>query len=641
MKQPQPNINKIAVDTFVAKTGANRKLKRLWGTTTVNGVEVLNLRRHYHKESYRPDNYERLFKFLTVYNDVKDYEGGGIKSAWFTLSKSKGPENLDVNPSFISDNLNSMWWDSDDGVMPNNLTLTTSITISESFRDTDTLTGIDWSLSKEDTASYILNNYEELWDNKKIEQEGVGIINKGSVVDPTLKVEIPDKDDLSPDDPWLAILSRYALRDSGVPCTIKNIEVGLGINSANVYNTVVVTIEIPYFEFLTSTPLVQKILSDLSMDSVFKYPVRARGSVHNGFVNNNEQLTKSQARKVNYYETADDIDVDTISRSYIQWEYATIQSSVYESFWYQDGDKWYLRADVIDNPKAYGTTHGDLNSYLFSLLDTGYKKKKVPLWKKVVAAVVFIIAVIITFIYPPSAAATKPFMAAALAVLTGSLVVTLAMVAFSAIGMNEWAMAFASVSKAIEPLVTVASIVMVVGSVYTAATKAAETAALEGVKSGLSAEATATVASEALKESLTTTIIDSIVTSITGTSLTSVMAGSFSIVQVLSVSTKAVSMYTNVQIKKLDNINDENKDLRAEYEKLAEESAMDSDIMMGYMNIYAKPATADWSIYASTYDLPYERGGGSLSMGNIQKTTKQAMRKTDYNDPMFESMGLA
>jgi hypothetical protein len=622
MKQPQPNINKIAVDTFVAKTGANRKLKRLWGTTTVNGVEVLNLRRHYHKESYRPDNYERLFKFLTVYNDVKDYEGGGIKSAWFTLSKSKGPENLDVNPSFISDNLNSMWWDSDDGVMPNNITLTTSITISESFRDTDTLTGIDWSLSKEDTASYILNNYEELWDNKKIEQEGVGIINKGSVVDPTLKVEIPDKDDLSPDDPWLAILSRYALRDSGVPCTIKNIEVGLGINSANVYNTVVVTIEIPYFEFLTSTPLVQKILSDLSMDSVFKYPVRARGSVHNGFVNNNEQLTKSQARKVNYYETADDIDVDTISRSYIQWEYATIQSSVYESFWYQDGDKWYLRADVIDNPKAYGTTHGDLNSYLFSLLDTGYKKKKVPLWKKVVAAVVFIIAVIITFIYPPSAAATKPFMAAALAVLTGSLVLALTTMVFSAVGMNEWAMAFASISKAIEPLVTVATVVMVVTAFVEKGT------------------------TEAIKQYAERMIDDFVFELVLGEFgdlgklLAEAMTGRISL-GTLDAVNRIAKVYTTVQIGKLEAISSKNKDLRAEYEKLAEESAMDSDIMMGYMNIYAKPATADWSIYASTYDLPYERGGGSLSMGNIQKTTKQAMRKTDYNDPMFESMGLA
>ena len=68
---------------------------------------------------------------------------------------------------------------------------------------------------------------------------------------------------------------------------------------------------------------------------------------------------------------------------------------------------------------------------------------------------------------------------------------------------------------------------------------------------------------------------------------------------------------------------------------------MESDVMRSWMNIYAKPATADWSIYASTYDLPYEPGGGTMAIGNIQKTTKQALRKADYDEPMFDSMKFA
>ena len=171
MKRPQPDLNARLVDTFIAKTGANRKLKRLWGTTTVQGTEVLHARRHYHKEADRPANYERLFKFLKVYDDIKDYEGEGIKSAWFTLNKSNGPENLNTAPSYVVDNLNRMWWDTNDGVMPENLTLTTSVVISENFNNKSTLSGIDWTTSKEDIADYVLNNYEALWDAKKIIQD--------------------------------------------------------------------------------------------------------------------------------------------------------------------------------------------------------------------------------------------------------------------------------------------------------------------------------------------------------------------------------------------------------------------------------------------------------------------------------------
>ena len=642
MKRPQPDLNKNIVDTFVAKTGANRKLKRLWGTSIVNGVEVLNARRHYHKEADRPENYKKLFKFLKVYDDVKDYEGKGIKSAWFTLNKSNGPENLDVSSSYIADNLNKMWWDINDGPMPEGLTLTTTITIGLGLDTGVGSTLIDRGEPKEQQALAVKDNYETLWNEHLIEQEGVGIINKGSVLDQNLKIEVPDEDDLSPDDPWLSIISRYILRDagSGIPCTIRDIEVGLGNNGKHLYNTAVVTIEIPYHEFTTSDPIVQKILGDLDTGN-FQKPFRInRVRSFNGFMSSNEHVTQASAKQVNYYETEDDIDLATITRSYIQWEDSTIQASVYESFWLQDGDKWYFRADVIDNPKSYGTTHIELNTYLFSLLDTGYKKKKVSFWKKLVAVIVFIIAVVLAFV-PGAQGASAWLMAASYAVLIGSLVLALITMTLSALGANEWAMAFAAVSKEIEPLVTVASIIMVVGSFYTAISEAGTNAAAEAIKSGATKEAAATAASEAIKSSITTTILDSVVNTFLGTSASSIMAGSLTTTQIVSVTNKAVSVYTNLQVKKLENIASKNNDLKTEYDKLVEETSMETDIMRGYMNIYAKPATADWSVYASTFDMPYERGGGVLAMGNIQKTTKQAIRKADYDEPMFESMNLA
>jgi len=608
MKHPQPDLSVALTNTFVAKTGANRKLKRLWGTTIIGGIEVLNPRRHYYKPVDRPANYQKLFKFLKVWNDVKDYKGDGIKSAWFTLNKSNGPENLNVPASFISDNLNKMWWNPIDGVMPNNLTLTTSIVISEKFNNSSSITGIDWNAPIDVIKQYIISNYESMWTTRKIIQEGIGVINKGSIHDPITNTTVQDNDDLSPDDPWLAILARYALRTSGVPCTVKDVEVGIGIGAGTAYTTTVVTIEIPYHLFVPSDPIVQSILHDLDPLAFPKVRKKSASSVFNGFATNNEQITQTLAKQVNYYVTVDDIDVTTISRSYLQWEDSIIQVSIYNNFWLHVGDKWYFKADVINNPSAYGTTQAKLNNYLFSLFDTGFKKEKVPLWKKIVALVVFIVAVVISFNYPPASAASSDILSAAYAVMVGSLVISLVTLAFSAIGANEWAMAFADASKTVEPLVTIASIIMIV-DFYSQTIDVIEKKGLEMALKGIADD-------------------------LFLTGLKDLMSGTLSI-SAIKVVNKAVDVYTNVQLHKLDSIANRIKDIKAESATLIQETQMNSDVMRSFMNIYARPATADWSMYAATYDLPYERGGGNLSIGNIQRTTKQATRKADYNEPIF------
>lgn len=623
MKRPQPDRNKIAVDTFIAKTGGNRKLKRLWGTTnvTVDGLttEVLNARRHYHKEAARPANYESLFKFLRVYKDVESYEGDGIKSAWFTLNKSNGPENLDVPISYVADNLNRIWWNTDDGDMPEGITLTTTISVGLTFSGNSETPLIDVSLSKEQQIIDIKANYEAIWSNSRIYQEGVGVINKGSVFDEDFQIDVADEDDLSPDDPWLSILSRYVLRYPEIPCTIKDVEVGLGDNGKHLYNTVVITLEIPYKEFVSGDPIVQRIYNDLDTDT-FSKPSLLKRKFSMESVYANEHITQASAKQVSYYETADDIDAETISRSYIQWEDVT-SSSFYDNYWVQDGDIWYLKADVIDNPKAYGTTHVKLNTYLFSLLDNGYKKEKVPFWKKLVAVIVFIAAVVLSFYFPPAAIEAGSVAAAATAVLAGSLVVTLTIVALSAIGSEEWARAFAWISKEVDPLVTIASVVLVVTAF---------------VKRGAEA---------AIKQYVGDKIDDFVFEKLLGEFgdlgklAAQAMLGKISLGTLKSFN-RIASVYSTVQLGKLEEISSKNKDLKAEYEKLIEETAQESDIMKSYMNIYAKPATADWSIYSSTFDMPYERGGGAMSMGNIQKTTKQAMRIADYNEPMFESLNF-
>lgn len=619
MKHPQPDIQTSLTNSFVAKTGANRKFKRLWGTTTVKGVEVLNLRRHYHPTKSRPNNYKKLFKFLKVWKQVKDYKGEGIKSAWFTLNKSKGTEkSVNVSSNYVVNNLNRMWWDTNDGKMPKNLTLTTTIVISEDFTNRNTLTGFDWTSTKENLAQYVIDNYESLWANKKIVQEGVGVINKGSITDPVTNTTKPDEDDLSPDDPWLAIVSRYALRDSGIPCTIKDVSPGLGNANGVIYNTAVVTIEIPYHQFTSSDPIVSKIMYDMNPNNYPKLFKVAPWRIFDGFSTNNEHITQNLVRKVNYYITEEDSDPDTVSRQYLQWEDSVTTVSKYNNIWVQDGDKWYLKADVIDRPSAYGFKQTELNNYLFSLLDTGYKKKKVPLWKKIVAVVIFIVAVIVAFVYPPAASASSMAIAAAEAILVGAMVIALTTAVFSALGYAEWATAFGWTSRAIEPLVTVATIVTLTAGFQ----KSTE---------------------EVIKKIATRYVVDETFDllgefSDLGKLISDALSGNIS--DIVDAASKTIVAYTSIQSAKLERIVDRIKDTKAEYDKLNEETMMTNDVIKSFMNIYAKPATADWSMYAAVYDMPYERGGGNLAIGNIQKTTIQAIRKPYYNEAMFEGILL-
>ena len=470
MKKPQPDLESLIVGNYIRSVGDNRKLKRLWGTTVVDGVKVLNSRRHYHKKANRPENFDSLFRFLGLYSDVKDYEGEGVKSAWVTLNKSKGPEPTEVAPSFVSDNLNLAWWDDNDGVRPTNLTLTTSIVIGESFATRSGMSAIDWSLPKEDIIQFVIDNYESLWSSNHIKQEGVGVINKGSFIDPKLKIEVQDEDDLSPDDPWLAILSRYALRDNGIPCTIKNVEVGLDAGDPSysvtrVYNTAVVTLEIPYKEFLFDDPIVTRIVDDISS---INFPftaamqdVNIRNGANNAEFSSNEHVTQSLIKTPVFYETVEDIDVTTVTRPYGSYEEARLTPSIFENLWLKGTDGvYYLKAEVIDDPRKYSFKHNTLSAYLSSILDTGYKKKKVSVWKKIVAAVIFIIATILAFV-PGAQGLSAVLYEVAAAILVGAIVIAILGALASALGDADWAGAFASVSKTVAPLVTVASIVLI------------------------------------------------------------------------------------------------------------------------------------------------------------------------------------
>ena len=620
MKRVHPDLGQKTVNNYVGCAGRNRKFKRFWGTEFIDGVEVIKGRAYYHPTGSLPVEHERLFRFLDVWDQLEDADHEGLRNAWFYLNKDNGPETFDVPNTYLVDNLNSMWWDDNDGVRPEDLTLTTTISIGENWSNRDLGTSlIDPNLPKEQQAQAVIDNYESMWATNKITQEGVGVINKGSVHDPVLLVDVPDEDDLSPDDPWLAVVARYALRDNGIPCTIKDVEVGISSSTHRIHNTVVVTIEIPYYEFSPSSPAIQQIVLDTDNATHPRFNYGIGFGYFQDVAQSNEVITQTLIRRQTFNETPEDLDDTVVSRGYTLFGDAQLGVSSYDSLWHKSGNTWYLRAEVFTDPKLYGIGQVDLHNYLFTLLDTGYKKKKAPFWKKLVAIIIFIIAVIVAVV---TYGGTSPYVYAAWAIVVAAFVYTLISMALSALGYNEWAMAFSEANQFMSPLVMVASIVLIfsgyVNGTESFGTALGNLAAAEGVK--------------ALGEAIGGTAGALVST------VGSAYAGGK--VDPNKFAMAILKAYSMTERNKLQELKAKNNDLAAEYDELAEEAARQTDAMKGFMNIYAKPATADWSMYASQFDLPYERGGGNLAVGNIQRTTKKALRPGNYDDPMFENMRL-
>lgn len=632
MKRPKPDIGDLLVASYIRDAGAARKFKDLWGVTTVNGVPVLNGRRYYYPESARPSNFKDLFTYMGAYDSVTSTSYKGITSAWMYLNRNKtalyGSSDFE---GFVADNLNRVWWNTNDGEMPTGLTLTTDIVIElgpssiqygvgdqgNSYVYSDVYTALrEAGSNKTQIKNIIETRYTEIWDSLLVSQQGVGVINKGSFRDPVSLIVKPDNDDLSPDDPWLQTLARYAIL-GGIPYTIKDVKIGYVTNNPwdwydNYYslsNSFTVTLEIPYIEFLPTSLIVTKIAEALSVvtyNTGFSF-LDLIYSVTPKSLINNSSITKSTITALHNIDIEGDPTI--VTRTYRLWEDESIANR--DTLWYQYNGTWYLRESVFIDPKAYGLTFREVYEYVSNCVDTGYTKKKRSFLQQMFSIVIVVVAFVFAI---PTGGASIGLVELAWAVVFTALVLTVAALIFQATGNYGMADAFATANKAIEPLVVIANVILLVDGLTSLAKKLGDKTLMDMGKSFVDT---------ALK-SLSQGIVD----------ISSLTISNASI----SLITNAVKLLTLPRQLELEKLKNRNEDLKAKYEQLEQELSRESDALVGFMHIYSKPATADWSIYAMEFDQPYERGGGPLSLGNVQKTTKQAIRKGDYGDPAFENI---
>ena len=104
MKNPPINIYQKQLTSWLAKQAFLRKFKRYWGTTTVNGVEVLKFKAGVHPRL--SSRTRQLLKMLQILDQVTSEKYKGIKSAWLYLNPDKA-EDIPVAVQTIRENVDT------------------------------------------------------------------------------------------------------------------------------------------------------------------------------------------------------------------------------------------------------------------------------------------------------------------------------------------------------------------------------------------------------------------------------------------------------------------------------------------------------------------------------------------------------
>lgn len=640
MKRANPDLYQVATSGYLQKLAYIRKFIKYWGTTTVNGREVLIDRNYYFETHRQRADFKRLARMLGVWGDVKDPKMKGIKYAWFYLNPTKGDTSV-FTDSIVASNLDVAIQkaEGEDTVVE----MIIGPVVKVDRRNGREITSLQIStplIDQEGIKAEILNDIGYLWNN--------AIISSGK-----------------PSDVYMDILARYVLRSQDVPYEIVDVssamvetKVGIDVRDCDAdgctttttylseyYKGYRVRIKIPPFNFTETTDLVQMVVNDIQYGGT------------NLNILNTIQVVGSLFNKTLVSDEND--QNDTLNSSYRQpditfnpqvWE----AGAVFSSF----GSRvQYLRVDFLLNREIPLV---ERINFLNSLIDSDYVEKSNDsgMFGALLAIVVFVVAVILT---PVSGGLS---LAAAIALGGTTAVVAIASaIAFGALGLAittavlyyagavELANSFAKFSKSIEPLVMIATVITMVNVVTTAikglAAEGSKAAAQEIAKEKMR-EAGLNVAKE-ISDEMGKALFDAMVDEIA----LDLVTEQFSSMVWAGVKDKFANLFTSSltnitfnQAMKMVNfafekfkdnetaqLKDGIADERSRIEAYEKEQVQVNNLLMDISRGLYTPIANDCSIYANLYDKPYEWWATKYHTGCIQGNTVSAMWLADKSKP--------
>lgn len=598
MKQVHPNLIDLVTSRYLGQLANINKFKRLWGTQMYNGVEIFTPRKIYYPDMDPAT--EELAKFLGLYDQIKGRQKG-IRSAWFYLNIRKAVEDYTWSSELIASNFNLAQSrhfgisvpefqvvgtvDGVPALVPNPKGLTDiSITIGPKMVNgvqvpADITTPVT---DQEGLLAEIKSKYRALW-------------GEGHTFYP------------SEHDPYMALLAMYILTSDDIPYEVSTIEetwatqhkarpedgslpAGPMTDQVKAWR---VWIKLPVYLFTPTTDILAQIRNDYEGTSIADQQVR------NLFHTSTTPFASEEG----------DVDLD-------DYNYPAPEVPV-SGHWVANGTgdnrEYYLRTSILTDETM---KVDEINKYILGCIDTGYRKKKRKWYEAAIAAIIIIVIVVVSWGTATGAAGAGVAAAfgtagtVALTMTIAAMYITLAAAALALMGAQNVASAMNSFLKAVAPLVQIASVITIIGSLYTGIKQAAQEAAREAAKEGVRVS---------VKEVVKILIRDTLQSSVGLTKLSNMT---------LSHVTRMVSfvfdIYKDMQMRDLQR---EIKNYRSQLATMAEaeERAQTSDLLKDVQHSYTRPLSNDWSYYQELYDRPYEWWATQYHSGNIQATTVNAM----------------
>lgn len=618
MKRQSPDIAELVRGKWLNDLNFIKRLIRSWGTTTVNGQEVLVNRRYFFPTSYQDESFVRFAKLIKAYSDLQNPEMKGIVNAWLYFNPSKFSNNQILDDVIATNIRNSLW--ETGGVLNEDEVLRTSVVIgsplatgnsklsylnslAENFTSPTFVAGID---DREALITEIQTTYESLWETYNIES-GTSF----EVLDSSGRVVA----DISPNDDWIQTLSRYILFSSDIPYTITNVRNGTNRSGTSVISTFILDIEIPLFSLNENTDIVTKITDDLNNTS-----------------GGNDRLTKQTLYGSDYSEPETAADVRVVQNTRTLVDVSGLEGLT----WERSGENYYIRTSYLLDSSIPASER--LNTVL-ECLDTGYQKKKAKWYQKLLAIIIFIVVVVITYFALGGnvAAGAKLYAILAAAIVMGSLALSIMTAIAYESGNYGLADAFSSLNKTIEPLVFVAQIVslyLAFASIAKEGAKALVTESTRAAAEAAAREGATELAKEIIENEITAILKDqfaeALMEGIKGklTDILSIKATDISLNHIVKMTDMVFGLYSKNDISKrqdrIQNLQDQYNEMQ---EEMAEANAQ-NDLIAVMSSLLYRPLAVDRSVYAQQFDLPYEHTGTRFHIGNICKTSVKALRLT-------------
>ena len=635
MKQANPDLYQVATAGYLQKLAYLRKFIKYWGTTTVNGREVLLNTNYYYPTWTQRDDFEKWARLVGIWEDVKDPKMKGIRRAWLHLNPAKADVSV-FTDDLVASNLDKVM-DTVETELEVDLFIGPEVTGTSLGRNRRTVSSLGISTPLTDQAGLeaeILSEFGYLWGN--------AIISSGT-----------------PNNVYKDVLTRYILRSAEVPYEVVEIssamvetKVAIPVRDCDddgcttttnymseYYKGYRVRVKIPVFNFEPDTDIVQMITADIAN----------RGSSIN--VNNTLQVIGSLYAKV--FNAQDDGDPDddfsilnmvynqpTLNTNPQIWE--TMIGSSFKT-------TQYLRVDFLENKDIPLKERIDL---LNSLIDSDYREKSsdAGFFGTLLAIGVFVLAVALapvtggTSLY---AATTITAVTLATAIAFGALVLAITTAVLYQAGAVELANSFAKFSKSIEPLVMIATIVtmadIVNKTVRGLAEEGSKAAATEIAKEQLK-EAGVNVAKE-LADEMGKALFDAMVDEIALDLVTEqfsamVWAGvkdkfanlfTSSLTDITFKQALTIADYTFKYVKdnEIAQLKDKIADEKAKIEAYEKEQVQVNNLLMDINRGLYTPLANDMSMCADIYDKPYEWWATKYHTGCIQANTVSAMWLAD------------